>query len=56
MRGNPPDVFVNNRRYERRTRLFIQLIATAALVASIAVAVTAVSLGARAEMSTTEVR
>jgi hypothetical protein len=51
MRGTPPDVFVNSRRYERRARLFIQLIATVALVASIAVAVTAVSLGARAEIS-----
>ncbi len=51
MRGTPPDVFVTGRRYERRTRLFIQLIATVALVASIAVAVTAVSLGARAEIS-----
>ncbi|MBV9235053.1 MAG: hypothetical protein JOZ94_04390 [Xanthobacteraceae bacterium] len=56
MRGTPPDVFVNGRRYERRARLFIQLIATAALVASIAVAVTAVSLGARAEMSAMQVR
>ena len=56
MRGTPPDVFVSSRRYQRRTRLFIQLIATAALVLSIAVAVTAVSLGARAEMSMTEVR
>ena len=56
MRGTPPDVFVNNRRYDRRTRLFIQLIATAALVLSIAVAVTAVSLGARAEISAIEVQ
>ena len=56
MRGNPPDVFVNSRRYTRRTRLFIQLIATLTLVASIAVAVTAVSLGARAEISAIEVR
>ena len=31
MRGNPPDVFVNSRRYTRRTRLFIQLIATLTL-------------------------
>jgi hypothetical protein len=36
--------------------LFIQLIATLTLVASIAVAVTAVSLGARAEISAIEVR
>ncbi len=53
MRGTPPDVFVTSRRYARRTRLFIQLIATAALVLSIAVAVTAVSLGARAEITVT---
>jgi hypothetical protein len=44
---------VTNRRYARRTRLFVVLIATAALVFSIAVAVTAVSLGARAEISHT---
>jgi hypothetical protein len=53
MTGTPPDVFVTNRRYARRTRLFVVLIATIALVFSIAVAVTAVSLGARAEMSWT---
>ena len=40
MTGTPPDVFVTNRRYARRTRLFVVLIATAALVFSIAVAVT----------------
>jgi len=54
MRGTPPDVFVHSRRYARRTRLFIQLLATATLVVSIAVAVTAVSLGARAEMLATD--
>jgi hypothetical protein len=53
MTGTPPDVFVTNRRYTRRTRLFVVLIATGALVFSIAVAATAVSLGARAEMSHT---
>ena len=51
MTGTPPSVFVNGRRYARRKRLFVQLIATVALVLSIAVAVAAVSLGARAEMS-----
>ena len=53
MTGPSPDVagvFVHGRRHARRKRLFVQLIATAALVLSIAVAVTAVSLGARAEM------
>ena len=53
MTGTPPDVFVTNRRYARRTRLFVVLLATAALVFSIAVAATAVSLGARAEMTLT---
>jgi len=51
MTGTPPSIFVNGRRYVRRKRLFVTLLATAALVLSIAVAATAVSLGARAEMS-----
>jgi len=54
MTGSPPELFVHGRRYARRKRLFVQLIATIALVLSIAVAVTAVSLGARAEMSETQ--
>jgi t-SNARE complex subunit (syntaxin) len=49
-----PELFVHGRRHARRKRLFVQLIATIALVLSIAVAVTAVSLGARAEMSDTQ--
>jgi hypothetical protein len=47
----PPDILVPNRRYARRTRLFVTLIAMGALVFSIAVAATAVSLGARAEIN-----
>lgn len=47
----PPDILIPNRRYRRRTRLFVTLIAMAALVFSIAVAATAVSLGARAEIT-----
>jgi len=53
MTGTPSDVFAQRRRYARRMRLFVQLIATVALVLSIAVAVTAVSLGARAEITDT---
>jgi hypothetical protein len=44
MTETPAAALVNHRRYARRTHLFVQLITMTALVFSIAVAVTAVSL------------